>query len=121
MLTPFGKEVRKLRIDRGLLLKDLADAIGCSPAWLSAVETGRKAVPHTLAQKIADQLKLGASDAQRLIVAAEISSKKFKLELSDNATMEQRNLAATFARRFNELSDEDIRRIRNILNRGRPD
>jgi transcriptional regulator with XRE-family HTH domain len=44
MLTPFGKKVRKLRIDVGVTLKSMADAMGVTSSYLSAIETGKRAV-----------------------------------------------------------------------------
>ena len=42
MLTSIGRFLRKLRIDHGEILKDMADALGVSSAFLSAVENGKK-------------------------------------------------------------------------------
>ena len=52
MLTPFGQIVRKKRIDKFLTLKEMADALGVSSAFLSAVEMGRKAIPDDWGLKI---------------------------------------------------------------------
>ena len=38
MLTSLGKFLRKLRIDRGEILKDMADKLGVTVSFLSAVE-----------------------------------------------------------------------------------
>ena len=45
MLTSIGRFLRKLRIDHGEILKDMADALGVSYAFLSAVENGKKKCP----------------------------------------------------------------------------
>ena len=37
-MTPFGERVRRLRRERGLLLKDMAAHLGVSSAYLSALE-----------------------------------------------------------------------------------
>ena len=42
MLTEFGKFVRKLRIDNGTVLGEMAKSIAVSSAYLSAVENGKK-------------------------------------------------------------------------------
>ena len=42
--TSFGKEIRKLRVDYDQTQKDLAKLLGVSPAFLSAVEVGKKQV-----------------------------------------------------------------------------
>lgn len=46
MLSPFGKLVRKARIDAGAILKDLSDYLNVSPAFLSRVEMGKSKVPE---------------------------------------------------------------------------
>lgn len=45
MLTRFGKQLRKLRIDREERLKDMADRLNVTTAYLSAVENGKRTVP----------------------------------------------------------------------------
>ncbi|MEU8121928.1 helix-turn-helix transcriptional regulator [Spirillospora sp. NPDC049024] len=38
----FGTELRRLREKAGLTGKQLADALGCTPQWISTMESGRK-------------------------------------------------------------------------------
>ncbi len=38
----FGKEVRRMREAAGLTGKQLADTLGCTPQWISTIESGRK-------------------------------------------------------------------------------
>src|SRR5471030_1961778 len=45
MTTQFGKELKKLRIDLGITLMEMAQKINVSSAFLSAIETGRKRIP----------------------------------------------------------------------------
>ena len=46
MLTGFGKELRKLRIMAGELIRDMADKLEVTASYLSAVETGKRQVPN---------------------------------------------------------------------------
>ena len=48
MLTSIGKFFRKLRIDEGEILKDMAEKLGVSVSFLSAVENGKKRMPFHL-------------------------------------------------------------------------
>ena len=41
-MTPFGKRLRTLREERGILLKDMAADLGVSATYLSALEHGRR-------------------------------------------------------------------------------
>ena len=45
-MTPFGEKMRKLRAERGLQLKDMAAGLGVSPAYLSALEHGKRGRPN---------------------------------------------------------------------------
>ena len=45
MITSVGKYLRKLRIDNGEILRDMADVLNVSSAFLSAVENGKKKMP----------------------------------------------------------------------------
>ena len=46
MVNSFGKFCRRLRIDRGELLADMANRLGVSSAFLSKVENGGKKPPR---------------------------------------------------------------------------
>lgn len=41
-MTPFGKFMRHLRLDKGLMLKESAEKLGVTSAYLSALEHGKK-------------------------------------------------------------------------------
>jgi transcriptional regulator with XRE-family HTH domain len=45
MTTPFGKAVRHLRDRKGVSQKEMAAALGVSPAYLSALEHGKRGTP----------------------------------------------------------------------------
>ena len=52
MITPFGKELRKARVDLDMAQADMAKTIGVSPAYLSAVETGKRKATYALCERI---------------------------------------------------------------------
>lgn len=117
MLSPFGKEVRKLRIDQSMLLRELADHLNVSVSWLSAIETGRKNIPENMVQQIVDCFQLEPDVAETMREAANQSRNDYKLRLESGATPEKRNLASVFTRRFDDLTEAEIRDIHEILNR----
>ena len=45
-MTPFGERLRDLRAARGLALKDMAEGLGVSAAYLSALEHGQRGRPN---------------------------------------------------------------------------
>ncbi len=114
MLTPFGKAVRMLRIEKGVRLKDMAEKLKVTSAYVSGLETGKKAVPPKLVVNIAKYFELGEEQQEKLESLAADTRKNLKLSLN-NTNKGQRELATTFARRFDELSQEDIDKMMTIL------
>ena len=52
MLTSIGRFLKKLRIDRGEILKDMAEKLDVTVSFLSAVENGKKHMPAAWNEKI---------------------------------------------------------------------
>ena len=113
-LTAWGQAVRKLRIDRNQTLKEMADAMKVTPAFLSAVETGRKGVPEDLVVKVIRYFRLTGEDAAQLRRLAVRNVQRVQID-TRKATGEQRELAAAFARRLAHLSEADEKQLRRIL------
>jgi hypothetical protein len=109
MLTSFGKEVRRLRLQSAKFpkLKDLADFLGVSSAYLSSVETGRKPIPDAWLDAISRAFQLDARGRKRLLNAAGESKTMVQLSLS-TVTPKQRQLATAFARRFQSLDEGEV-------------
>ena len=114
MVTEFGKMVRIFRMEHGLLLKDMADELGYPPSFLSAMEMGRKAIPDSFLEKFFDVYEIPAADRENYRNAARNSVASVKLDLL-NTSNERRKLAITFARRFEDLDDEQIAEIQKLL------
>lgn len=119
MLTKFGKELRAIRLERDELLRDMAGKLGVTVAYLSAVENGNRKIPDEWIPKIAFLYNLSDSEVRKLQKLAYDDRNDIKINM-ENATAGQRNLAYSFARRFQELNNEDIKELQNILdNKGR--
>ena len=56
-MTPFGKEIRKLRIDADITMSDMAKGLGKLPSYLSAVELGDKPLSDEFAKAIIGYLQ----------------------------------------------------------------
>ncbi|MFO1713656.1 helix-turn-helix transcriptional regulator [Pseudomonas aeruginosa] len=63
-LTKFGTAVREYRRQLGLTLSSMATALSTSPAFLSAMETGRSKVPMEWVEKIASYFVAQGKDVQ---------------------------------------------------------
>lgn len=119
MATPYGKAVRKLRIDLGIRLKDMADALGVKSAYLSAVETGRKRITEKLLnQTIAFFDESGVRDLaslrSQLSGLVDQSQPDYKIDLNDKNDSD-RELVVAFARRFSDLSKDKKMEIGAML------
>lgn len=93
-LTNFGKILRKHRIDGNLKQQDLAAELDVSPAYLSALETGRKPIRARLLDKIIDYMALSPKQVDELIRAASELQHDVIIKPINN---EQREVALMFA------------------------
>jgi transcriptional regulator with XRE-family HTH domain len=114
MLSEFGKFLRKIRIDRGELLRDMAEKLGVTASYLSAVETGKRNIPETWVDMLVDLYRLDAATQMAISEAAARSAKAIKLELGA-ASVEKREAAVMFARQFDGLDESDAIQIRELL------
>jgi transcriptional regulator with XRE-family HTH domain len=116
-MTPFGKKMRELRAAKGIALKAMAHEIGVSPAYLSALEHGRRGQPTWyLVQRIISFFNVIWDEAEELERLAAISDPKVTLNtagLSPDIT-EAANL---FARSAASMSEADARDLLQILRR----
>ena len=120
MLTAFGRYVRKLRIDSGYLLKDMADFLGVTSSYLSAVEMGKRKIPIDWADKIIAFFDLKDNMIDELYSVIQESQQDIQLNLS-KASKEQRNLAFAFARKLDRLDEDEIRDMFNIFKKNGDD
>lgn len=116
MLTEFGKEIRKLRIDLGVTLYEMAQATGVSSAFLSAMENGKKSVPDEYIDALASQFESIRNDKDRFLYLADKTKKEVRINLAES-NYRSNELALTFARSFSELSDDQVEKIKLILNK----
>ncbi len=120
MLTSIGRFLRKLRIDNGQILKDMAEALGVSSAFLSAVENGKKKMPESWVEKLSDIYAFTTAQIGEFHAAVIDTNDTVELNLQ-NATPDSRALAISFAREFDSLDDETSKKIFEILKRRRED
>jgi len=116
MLTPFGKAARKLRIEKGLRLLDVAYSLGVTASYVSAVETGRRQVTEEFALRVAHALQLNESESDELVRSAQQTTSGLKINI-ENLPPAEREVMAAFARRINTegLNAEDLEKLREIV------
>lgn len=114
-MTPLGVKLRGLRAERGMLLKDMAAALEVSPAYLSALEHGRRGVASAgLIHQICQIFGLIWDDADELKALAKQSRPRLRLN-SAGLTAEQTALANRLAKEFRNLDRDAIQAIQAIL------
>ena len=109
-MTPFGEKIRKLRVDRGITLKQMSLAIGVSSAYLSALEHGKRGRPGWhLIQRIIAYFNIIWDEAEEVARLARISHPRIAIDtsgLNPLATELANRLADDIARlEPNTLSD----------------
>lgn len=118
-MTPFGERVRAMRAERGLTLKDMADALGVSSAYLSALEHGKRGRPSwPLLQAIIQYFNVIWDEADELQRLAELSAPRCVIDtagLSPRATAVANRLAGEIA----QLSEEEIGALDAVLDAAR--
>lgn len=112
MLTPFGRELRKLRVDRDLRLLDLAERLGQSVAFVSAIETGRRNIPSGYVEHVVQKLDLNVEQSRALRTSADQT--RTEVEVA-GLKEKDRELVAAFARNVSTLSDAEIANLRKKM------
>lgn len=114
MLNEFGKALRKLRIDRQVLLKDMAEKLDVTSAYLSAVENGKRKIPKTWVDDIARLYSLSQDEKAELQNAADASILDITISLH-GASAQKRDTVLSFARALDGMNDDDLKRIMSSM------
>ncbi len=114
MTTKIGDFLRKLRLDNQQILKDMAEILNVSSAFLSAVENGKKSMPDSWYPIFKKNYALSDEDMDNLRQAAMESQKTVSLNLK-NASSANRQLAVSFARQFDDMDDDTSQKLLSIL------
>ena len=113
MLTPFGKHLRKLRIDQGELLKDMAEKLKVTASYLSAVEVGKKAVPTAWIATLSETYQ--SIEERELRRLAELSKPEFRVELPRGSEDLRREAVAMFARKVGSMDHESLTKLLEVM------
>jgi transcriptional regulator with XRE-family HTH domain len=116
MLTAFGKFCRKIRIDQGEIMKDMAQKLGVTPAFLSAVETGKRNAPDSWLSSLVNLYALTEEQIAALKKSIEDSKSELKINLRGRSD-DDRKVAMAFAREFTSLSETEKQKLLEMLNK----
>jgi len=112
--TMFGRMIRKYRIDLGVVLKDMSEAIGVSVAQVSAMELGKKSISSDVLEKLKDYFELDDVQFSKLQEVAALSQPNVKIDLKSDDD-EERNMVVRFARNYKSLSPEKRQKLMEVL------
>lgn len=117
-MTPFGAKLRELREARGISLKQMAESLQISAAFLSALEHGKRGRPSLiLVRQICGFFHIIWEEADELERLARISHPRVVVDtagLSPKAT----ELANTLAERIGELEEAELEALLTQVKNG---
>jgi len=114
-MTPFGERIRQLRQQKQVTMKEMAEAIGVSAAYLSALEHGNRGRPSWyLLQRTISYFNIIWDDAEELVKLARLSHPRITIDtsgLSSQAT----ELANRLADEIKDMTDEQLHQHLQLL------
>ncbi|MEM8644986.1 MAG: helix-turn-helix domain-containing protein [Pseudomonadota bacterium] len=114
-MTPFGEKMRQLRKRQGVTQKQMAEALGVSSAYLSALEHGNRSRPSWyLVQGINQFFNLIWDEAEEIERLANLSHPRVAIDTSE-LSAEATELANLLSTKFSSLDDRQIRTIRAVV------
>jgi transcriptional regulator with XRE-family HTH domain len=119
-MTPFGARLRALRAERGVTLKRLAEALQVSPAYLSALEHGKRGAPSAgLVHQVNEFFGLIWDEADELSRLARLSNPRVTVNTA-GLTPEQTALANRLAQVIHRLTPEVVAALHAVLDSTTP-
>ena len=107
-MTPFGMKVRDLRKQNAITLKKMAEDLGVSSAYFSALEHGHRGRPGSgLVQQICGYFDLIWDDAEELRRLAELSHPRIVVNTA-GLTPKATELANTLATQIKNMDEDTI-------------
>ena len=107
-ILAYGQLLRKIRETKGMCLKDIAEVLHCSVAYVSDVERGTRApFSDADARKIA---KFLAHNEEDMLYAAHRSKSRFVLD-AKNASEVKKNLGARLIESWESMTDETAKKV----------
>lgn len=120
MATEIAKFLRKVRIDNDESLGDMAEKIGLSAAYLSAIENNKRTAPEDMKENLYRKYEL--SEEQKLEFACLVAESRKKVEIGlsgiqDEILPEYVDTAVTFAHDLSQMNRKQLAEIKDCLQR----
>ncbi|WP_137130633.1 helix-turn-helix transcriptional regulator [Rhizobium sp. FY34] len=118
-MTPFGEALRQLRRSKGVSQQEMATAIGVSPAYLSALEHGRRGRPSfDFLQRVVGYFNIIWDEAEELFRLAECSDPRVVVDTAGLAP-QYTALANLLARQIRSLEPDMVDDLTKLLEKAR--
>ena len=114
MRTRLGDLLRSIRMKANISLRRMASDLGISPAFLSAVENGKKKMPDSWLLLIPETYSLSADETEEFRDVAYESFDTVAVNIA-NASETNKKLAIRFARQFGEIDEKTSEELLSIL------
>ena len=114
LVSEYGKTLRKIRIDKGLTMAQMAKAIGITSAYLSTIERGKRNIPKSLTQNVINHYKLSNEQVAELQEAEYLSMDSSEIDLSD-VDLDKKTLVFAIAKNLKNMTCEQVAMIKNIV------
>ncbi len=119
-MTPFGARLRALRAARDVTLKQMAEGLQISAAYLSALEHGKRGAPSAgLVHQVNEYFGLIWDDADDLVHLARLSHPRVTVNTA-GLTPEQTALANRLAQTVHRLTPETVAALHAVLDTTTP-
>lgn len=121
MYTELGRWLKIFRLSEGIRLYDMAEKMGVSSAFLSAIETGKKTAPTNFFDRMVELYHLSKEQQDELMAAivatreCQASGKSAIQFTINNPRQGVDNLAFSFARNANYLTEDQRQQLMKIL------
>ena len=112
--TKFGKIVRKEMIDHDENLLSIAQLLGVTSSFVSAVLTGGKSIPDNWVVELSKHYNLVDAKYNELYDAYCEEKKNVRIDV-EHVSLTQKKLALQFQRKLPELDESEIQSIFDIL------
>ncbi|MDK9581190.1 helix-turn-helix transcriptional regulator [Sneathia sanguinegens] len=116
MITQLGIFLRKLRLDSGEIMREMATKLDVSSSFLSAVENGKKNMPDSWYDIIVNLYNLDKGKKDKFKRAIEESQKSVEINLED-LSREKKRLVFSFARELENLNEEEVDKMKIFFNK----
>ncbi|MBC7102045.1 MAG: helix-turn-helix transcriptional regulator [Parvibaculum sp.] len=118
-MTPFGRKLREMRATRGVTMKEMAAALRVTPAYLSALEHGKRGRPSwRLVQAIIGYFNVIWDEAEELERLARLSHPRVAIDTSGLAP-QATELANRLSEEIAEMSQAEIAGMLALLDKRR--